>query len=136
MTPNKLFPLILTESLAATRAFYLDQLGCTAAFDLPDYLQVRFGSADGPELCFMTATNAPVLGADPAAFGGRGLVVSVPVDSVDQRFRDLRGKKVPMVSEPTDRPWKWRSFVCRDPNGILLDFFEPIAHDALAAAAG
>lgn len=134
MAPNKLFPLIMTESLAATRAFYVERLGCSAVFDMPDYLQIRFGSADGPELCFMKPSNAPALGAEPAVFDGRGLVVSVPVDGVDGRFRELRKNDVPIVSEPTDRPWKWRSFVCRDPNGILLDFFEPLAHDAAAAA--
>jgi catechol 2,3-dioxygenase-like lactoylglutathione lyase family enzyme len=125
-TSSKLFPLVMTKKLDKVRAFYTEKLGCSLKHDLPDYLQVAFRAADGPELCFMIPDNAPSLGAAPDEFAGRGLAVSVPVDDVDGLHAKLAAKGVPIVSAPTDRPWKWRSFVCQDPSGVLLDFFKPL----------
>ena len=106
--------MILTDDLAKTKAFYLDRLGCTSRFDLPNYLQVQFRDEDGPELCFMLPSVAPELGIEPKAFDGAGVVVSIPVDDVDETYARYSKRDVPIVSPPKDRPWQWRSFVCRD----------------------
>lgn len=129
---DKLFPLILTADLPRTRAFYRDTLGCELSFDRPEYLQVRFGGSGAPELCFMPPK--PVFGAEAAAFGGQGLIVSIPVADPDEVHRRYAQRGVPIVAEPADRPWGWRSFVCRDPNGVLLDFFREKAQAAASHA--
>jgi hypothetical protein len=35
-----------------------------------------------------------------------------------------------------DKPWGWRSFVVRDPNGVLLDFFHVLDKSAVVDATG
>lgn len=129
MSHPDMVPLVITEALPATRDFYVDDLGCTVVIEQGEYLQVRFGDdPDTRELAFMAPDppGGPMAGVP--AFRG-GLVVSISVDDVDKHREVLAARGVD-APEPTDKPWGWRSFVLRDPNGVVLDFFRAIAEDA------
>lgn len=121
--PSKLFPLIMADDLDRVRRFYLSRLEAIATFDLPNYLQIRFGpSDDAPELAFMRPGAQP----HPAfehPFGGRGVVVSVPVENADIHAKALLSRGFELLSTPADMPWGWRSFSLRDPTGLVLEFF-------------
>lgn len=123
--PNKLFPLFLTSRFAETKRFYMDKLGFTLTFDRPVYLQVRSGDEDGPELCFMLPNAFPD-GVTRPEFGGQGVIVSIPTPDADTKYRELLAKDIKPLTEPSDKPWGWRSFLVADPNGIVLDFFHVI----------
>ena len=43
--------------------------------------------------------------------------------TVAERLTALRDRGVTATSEPSLKPWGWRSFEVRDPNGVILDFF-------------
>lgn len=119
--PSKLFPMFMTAKLAETKAFYVDKLGWKATYDLPSYLQVRIADLDGPELAFMKAEPGS------PTFEGQGVVVSVPVADADRHHDALCERGVPAATEPSLKPWGWRSFEVRDPNGVILDFFHVAA---------
>lgn len=119
--PTKLFPMFMTAKLAETRAFYVDKLGWKATYDIPTYLQVRIDDLDGPELAFMNTQTGSAAGSPN--FQGQGVVVSVPVADADRHHDALRDRGVTATSEPSLKPWGWRSFEVRDPNGVILDFF-------------
>lgn len=128
-TPTKLFPMFVTDKIAQTKAFYVDKLGWTATYDMPEYLQVRSDEPDGPELSFMT----PNAGPEPLpCFEGRGVMVSVPVADADEHHAGTRARGLSPASEPALKPWGWRSYVVADPNGVLLDFFHVAAPPAHA----
>lgn len=136
MNPNKLFPLVVTDKLEETRKFYVDQIGCELTVDMPEYVQVRFGSdASAPELAFMTTGGAPAL-SPHAPFAGEGLTISIPTESADKKHAQLAKKKVNVTAELADRPWGWRSFVARDPNGVYLDFFHVLEQSRPVDATG
>jgi len=121
--PNKLFPLVLTEKLEETKRFYQDRAGFRLVFDLPMYLQVVYGDdPEGPELCFMKPDAFPD-GVDRPAFDGKGVIVSIPTPNADEKYKELEAADVTLLSQPEDKPWGWRSFFARDPNGLVLDFF-------------
>lgn len=129
MAHPDMVPLLVVEDVAATRRFYVDDLGCTPVIEQGDYLQVRFGDdPDTRELAFMAPDGPDGPMGGESTFTG-GLVVSVAVDDADKHHAVLadRGVRAP---EATDKPWGWRSFVLRDPNGVVLDFFHAIAEDA------
>jgi catechol 2,3-dioxygenase-like lactoylglutathione lyase family enzyme len=126
-TPNKLFPLFVTSKLPETKAFYEGKAGFHVTVDRPMYLQVQHGDADGPELCFMKPEALPD-GKSQAAFPGKGVMVSVPVQSADEKYAVLKQAGVPLLDAPSDKPWGWRSFLAVDPNGVLLDFFHVYKH--------
>jgi predicted enzyme related to lactoylglutathione lyase len=130
--PTKLFPLFVVEDLAACKRFYVEGLGWTLTHDRPVYLQVRSSAAeDAPELCFMTREATP--GPLPP-FAGAGVIVSVPVDDADAHHAQLRARGLKPLAEPSDKPWSWRSYMIRDPAGVMLDFFHAIP--ATAAKTG
>lgn len=129
MSHPDLVPMIVTADLSATRRFYVDDLNCTIVIEQEGYLQVRFGDEpDARELAFMAPTppEAP-MGGEPVLSGG--LIVSVAVGDAD-KYRAVLADRGVTAPEPTDKPWGWRSFVLRDPNRVVLDFFHAIAEDA------
>jgi catechol 2,3-dioxygenase-like lactoylglutathione lyase family enzyme len=123
--PTKLFPMFMTAKLAETKTYYVDKLGWTVTYDLPSYLQVRIADAEGPELCFMSTEVGSAAGSPN--FAGHGVVVSVPVEDADRHHATLRERGVQAIGEPSLKPWGWRSFEVRDPNGVILDFFHVAA---------
>lgn len=121
--PNQLFPLFITDKLAETKRYYVEALGFTPTFDMPHYLQLRYGKQEGaPELCFMKADAMPD-GKPRPLFGGQGAVVSIPTESADAAHDRMREQGANVEEPLSDKPWGWRSYVVRDPNGVLLDFF-------------
>ena len=94
MNPTKLFPLVVTDKLAETRAYYTEKLGAELSFGGDTYIQVRFGGQDGPELCFMTPDAAPALGHLPK-FGGDGLVEALEEHALG--FTGQRGGRLATV---------------------------------------
>ncbi len=134
MNPNKLFPLVITDKLDQTKAFYTERAGFSLSFEQGSYIQVRYGGEDGPELCFMSKEAAAPLHQEP--FDGRGLIVSIPTKSADDAHSTLLDRGAAPMSTPSDKPWGWRSFGIADPNGIVLDFFHVIEHSAAADATG
>ena len=108
--------------------------GFTVSMDQAGYLQVRYGEDEAsPELAFMTPDAGPP-GIEHPPFSGTGLIVSVPTIDADDKFRGLKKAKAEIMSDPSDKPWGWRSFAAVDPNGVILDFFHVIDQTASADA--
>ncbi len=120
--PEKLFPLFVTDKLSATKRFYVEQAEFSVAIDMPEYLQVRSPEPGGPELCFMKPDAFPDGRARPA-FGGKGVLVSIPTKSADDKFARMKSLGAELLDTPSDKPWGWRSFQAVDPAGVILDFF-------------
>lgn len=132
-TPNRLFPLIVTDRLEEVRAFYVKTLGYSLSVDTPDYLQVRFGDEAAPELCFIQKKSD---GPYSTVFPGSGVTVSVPTTSADEAHAAWAKKKVSMLSQPVDLPYGWRSFTLKDPSGVVLDFFHVLPESRRPDAQG
>jgi len=131
MTSVSLLPLIFSTNLEQTKRFYTEKLGFSVSIQQGDYLQVKMDEG-GVELAFMPPTA--IFEREVRAFDGHGLAFSIRVDDVDATHERLRKRGLPVLSPPTDRPWGWRSFVCADPNGVLLDFYRELAKsDAVGA---
>jgi catechol 2,3-dioxygenase-like lactoylglutathione lyase family enzyme len=137
MNPNKLYPLILTDKLADTKAYYTEKLGAKVVIDQENYLQVRFGDGeDDPELAFMVPQTMDMLGGVLPRFSGQGLLVSIPTANADASHAAMKKKGADVRVGVLDKPWGWRSYVVRDPNGVLLDFFHALDKSAVADATG
>lgn len=135
MNHSKLFPLVITEDIEAVRSYYVDTLGYPLAHDMDAYIQVRFGeSPDAPELAFMRPGTAP--GPDHGVFTGGGFIVSIPTEDADTHHRRMKKAGADVMSDPSDKPWGWRSYAVRDPAGVILDFFHAIAKPASGDATG
>jgi uncharacterized glyoxalase superfamily protein PhnB len=129
MAHPELLPIVITDALPATRAFYVDDLGAGVVIEMDQYLQVRFGDDEHVrEIAFMAPDPPGMPMHGEPVFGG-GLVVSIGVGDADKHRAVLADRGV-AAPEPTDKPWGWRSFALRDPNGVSLDFFHEITNTA------
>lgn len=118
---TKLFPLIKTNKLTETKKFYTS-LGWGVTMETPGYLQVHYGSKEGPELCFMPPEDHEIQ-ALQHIFQGQGLGFSIQVDNADEECNRLQKRGVKIMANPENKPWGWRSFLVQDPNGVVLDFY-------------
>ena len=133
-TPNKLFPLIVHDDLAAVKAFYVDVIGARLRFDVEGYLQIELSDDDdGPELAFMAPGNFPPEDRQ-RAFNGEGVIISVPTANADATCEQFKAAGAAVLAPPADKPWGWRSFWVRDPSGVILDYFHVIDTPAVADA--
>ena len=133
--PETLFPLFVTDKLAETKAYYSERAGFEITHDLPNYLQVRYGKPDdAPTLCFMLPDAFPG-GKTLPRYGGEGVIVSIPTASADETHERLKQAGAPILSQPEDKPWGWRSFFSVDPNGVMLDFFHVVRENPMGGDA-
>ena len=128
--PKRLFPLFLVTDLDASQAFY-ERHGFAVVHRTDNYLQVGYGDGNELELCFMKPDAFPDGSVRPA-FAGKGVIVSVPTPDADEKYQAMKRLGAKLLSEPSDKPWGWRSFFTVDPNGVVLDFFHVYKQMAVA----
>ena len=114
---------LLTDDFAAAIGFYAEGLG----------LEVLFGTAAGPyaELAAGTASIALFArelmpGPDPTLPTGNRAVLVLNAEPLDAMLAELRGRGVEVGEAEDRRDWGIRTAHLRDPDGHLLELFEPI----------
>ena len=112
MTSTRLSHLFVhVASLAASRLFYVDQLGLDVLAEEPGYL--RIGNADGWHIGMEEA--------EPVGADGIELVIRVP--DVDAAYARLSDVGVGFDTPPTDTDWGARHAWLRDPSGYRLSIY-------------
>jgi uncharacterized glyoxalase superfamily protein PhnB len=56
----------------------------------------------------------------------QGVFMCLQVWNIDDLFNELKSKGVHFEQKITDQSWGHRSFSAREPNGLILYFFEEI----------
>lgn len=124
MKCTQYYPVIQTDDVAATKAFYLDYFRFKLSFDADWYCHLQ--SLDDPKV------NIAVLKGDhetiPAEGHGtvRGLILNFEVDDVDSVYQRLSEAGLPILKPLTDEAFGQRHFITKDPNGVLIDVIKPI----------
>lgn len=126
MTITSLYPVLLTEDVATTSAFYREHFGFVSAFEADWYVSMRLGTW---ELAILDRSHETI----PAALRGastNGVLLNVEVTDVDSEYRRLVDDGplravVPLRSEPFGQ----RHFIVRGPDGVLIDVITPIEPD-------
>jgi catechol 2,3-dioxygenase-like lactoylglutathione lyase family enzyme len=121
MKIETIVPIITTSKMRETREFYVKRLGFEVSFDHDHYLGLRAGPKGSPELGFMLPDAE-----SGGTYEGHGTTFAFSVKDADAAHARLVAAGVPIVQPPMDRPWGARSFVARDPNGVMLYVSHPI----------
>lgn len=108
------FVMITVPSVAAVRDFYTDTLGFSVVDEQPGFLQLRTADGAGADYAIGESANAKP-GALPALWWR--------VDDADATHAELKGKGVPVASEPKEEPFG-RAFAILDPAGNTLHFWQ------------
>lgn len=120
-----IYPVILSERIAESAAFYCQHLGFSVAFESEWYVSLKASGETIRELALLQPGHESI--PVPLTESTTNLLLTFEVEAVDPIYQDLiRGKKLPCLLDLRDEPWGQRHFITRDPNGILIDIVQPI----------
>ena len=131
---SKMFPMIITDKLDQTKAFYTG-LGFQAVFYNGWYLHLLRPGEAPVEIGFLQPgheTQPPIY---RPAFKGEGLALGFEVDDVDAVHERMKRDGREIAVAPKDEPWGQRHFTIVDPNGIAIDIIQCTEPDAAWMAA-
>lgn len=119
---------IITDDVDRLVAFYEKVMGVTAERPAPVFAELVAPSCT---LAIGHSQTTQLFGAGAvAAAHNRSVIMEFRVEDVETQYVRLKPYVDHWVMEPTLMPWGNRSMLFRDPDGNLLNFFEPVTEDA------
>ncbi|SDI41389.1 Catechol 2,3-dioxygenase [Chryseobacterium taeanense] len=129
---NLLSIRIITADMERLVAFYKQITGLQIVQYTPDFAELKtptttFAIGSTKTLQFFGGEDV----AQPAQ--NRTVIIEFKVDDVDKEFQRLSDYlQENIVQKPTMMPWGNKSFLFRDPDGNLVNFFTPATPEAIA----
>lgn len=111
---------VITEKLAESKAFYIDNLGFGVTFENEFYLLLHTANKQF-ELSFLLPNHPSQHAFFHTAYAGKGVFLTIEMDEVDSLYKRLQDKGVDIKVDIRDEPWGDRHFSIEDPNGIGID---------------
>ncbi len=111
---------IITQKLQETKKFYTETLGFGVTFENEFYLLMHTPDKSA-EIGFLLPNHPSQKPIFQSPFNGKGIYLTIEVEKVDELYKALKDKGVPMEIEIRDEPWGDRHFAITDPNGIGID---------------
>lgn len=120
---------IITDNVDRLVEFYEKVLGVSAERPAPVFAELVLSSGT---LAIGHAQTTQLFGADAAvAAHNRTMIMEFRVDDVEAEYVRLKPVVDNWVKEPTTMPWGNRSMLFRDPDGNLINLFQPVSEDAI-----
>lgn len=120
---------IITDNVDRLVEFYEKVMGASAERPAPVFAEIVTASCT---LAIGHTQTTQLFGADSAvAASNRTIIIEFRVDDVEAEYERLKPLVDDWVKEPTTMPWGNRSMLFRDPDGNLLNLFEPVSEDAI-----
>lgn len=125
MQLSSLYPVLCTDDLARTKAFYLDLFPFETTFDSDWYVSLRSQGERPFELALLDYRHETLPEGHRKPVSG-GLILNFEVEDVDSVYRAFRDAGLPIHLELRDEAFGQRHFITSDPNGVLIDVIKPI----------
>lgn len=124
MKINASYPVICTDKLIQSKAFYSDYFGFETTFEAQWYVSMRSKASPDYELALLDFRHSSL----PESYRkqAQGVLINVEVPNVDDVYDDLKHKDLPMILDLKSEEWGQRHFITKDPNGILIDVIQNI----------
>ncbi|WP_367718485.1 VOC family protein [Nitratireductor sp. GISD-1A_MAKvit] len=126
------YPVIMTEKVAETAAFYCAHFGFRPAFEADWY--VHLSSSDDPHVSLAILDGQHPTVPEGGRGSASGVILNFEVEDVDAEYDRLRGEGLPVLLDLRDEVFGQRHFITADPNGVLIDVIKPIPPSAEFAA--
>ncbi|MCR4267880.1 VOC family protein [Nitratireductor sp. ZSWI3] len=132
MKSTSYYPVIMTDKVAATAAFYRQHFGFEPSFEADWYVHLQSTGNRRVNLAILDGSHETV----PAAGRGRvsGLILNFEVEDADAEYARLKAAGLPILLDLRDEEFGQRHFITADPNGVLIDIIKPIPPSAAFAA--
>ena len=111
---------IITEKLAETKAFYTEILNFGVSFENEFYLLLHTPNREA-EISFLLPNHPSQQPIFQKPFQNQGVYLTIEVENVDEVYKELKNKSIPIEIELRNEPWGDRHFAIKDPNGIGID---------------
>lgn len=120
---------IITDRVDRLASFYEQVTGIPAERPAPVFAEIVLPSGT---LAIGHTQTAQLFGADAAiAAHNRSMIVEFRVEDVEAEYARLKPLIEDWVQEPTTMPWGNRSILFRDPDGNLVNLFQPVSEAAI-----
>jgi len=129
MKATSYYPVIMTEKVAETAAFYERHFRFRPLFSSDWYVHLQSAEDETVNLAILDGRHETV----PAPMRGRsvsGMILNFEVEDVDGEYERARVSGLPILLELRDEAFGQRHFITRDPNGVLIDVIKPIPPSA------
>ena len=132
MKSTSYYPVIMTDDVAGTAAFYCAHFRFEALFTSDWYIHLQSREDEKVTLAVLDGQHETI----PAEGRGRvsGLLLNFEVEDVDTVYDRLRAAGLPILKDIQDEDFGQRHFITADPNGVLIDVIKPIPPNADFAA--
>lgn len=120
---------IITDDVDRLVEFYEKVLRVKAERPAPVFAELVVPSCT---LAIGHSQTTQLFGTDSVmGANNRTVIIEFRVDDVEAEYVRLKPLVDNWVKEPTMMPWGNRSMLFRDPDGNLINFFEPVTEDAI-----
>jgi uncharacterized glyoxalase superfamily protein PhnB len=128
MKVTSYYPVIMTERVEETAAFYIAHFDFQENFASDWYVHLQSAQDSGVNLAILDGQHETI----PAEGRGRvaGLLLNFEVEDVDAVYERMRNAGLPILLAIRDEPFGQRHFITADPNGVLIDIIKPIPPSA------
>lgn len=124
MRLTSFYPVLMTDRVAETAAFYQQHFDFRAVFAADWYVHLQSESDPAVNLAILDGDHGTI----PEAARGRasGLLLNFEVADVDADYTRLKAAGLPILLDLRSEPFGQRHFITADPNGVLIDVITPI----------
>ncbi|MBO6538320.1 MAG: VOC family protein [Rhizobiaceae bacterium] len=132
MKSTSYYPVLMTDDVAGTAAFYVEHFRFQPMFDSDWYVHLQSSESKRVNLAILQGDHETI----PAEGRGKtsGLILNFEVEDVDGVYERLEAAGLPILLPLRDEAFGQRHFITRDPNGVLIDVIKPIPPSAEFAA--
>ena len=127
MKLESVYPVICTDRVAESKAFYLEHFPFETIFDSDWYVSLQSTGERPFELALLDYRHETIPERYRAPFGG-GLIINYEVEEVDSVFERFRDAGLPIHLELRSESFGQRHFITSDPNGVLIDVIKVIPY--------
>jgi len=133
MKCTQYYPVIMTDDVAGTAAFYERHFAFAPTFAMDWYVHLQSTADPSVNIAILQGDHPTV----PEFARGRvsGLILNFEVEDVDAVYDAAKLSGLPIDLPIKSEDFGQRHFITHDPNGVLIDVITPIAPSAEFAAA-
>lgn len=128
MKVRSYYPVIMTERVEETAAFYIAHFGFRENFASNWYVHLQSAEDSSINLAILDGRHETI----PPQGRGRvaGLLLNFEVEDVDMVYDRVREAGLPILLAIRDEDFGQRHFITCDPNGVLIDIIKLIPPSA------
>ncbi|MFH1796918.1 MAG: VOC family protein [Pseudomonadota bacterium] len=132
MKTTSYYPVLMTDDVAGTAAFYVEHFEFKPLFESDWYVHLQSARDRRVNLGIVAGDHETV----PPEGRGKvcGLLINFEVKDPDSVYERVVAAGLPILRSLRDEPFGQRHFITRDPNGVLIDVIRPIPPSAEFAA--